>query len=309
MKVFRRLQPGVNPDIEIHGALSQARRHATSPALLGCGRGRSSTASPRSLAMLQEFMTTATDGWELAKASVRDLMAEADLHADEAGGDFAGEAAPARRRGGRGARRPRHRLRRPRRHRRGAARPARSRCCERLRRAVDVVPELADVADGLARDLHRLRRARRAARRCSASTATCTSARRCAPSTAGCSSTSRASRRPASRRAASSTPRCATSPACCARSTTPGTTASSTSAPTRNCSYRATEWSERNRDGVLRRLRRGRGQRPARADVLLRAFEADKAVYEAVYEARNRPTWLPIPLASLARLATDGGPL
>ncbi len=42
--------------------------------------------------MLQEFMTTATDGWELAKISVRDLMAEADLHAEEAGGDFAAEA-------------------------------------------------------------------------------------------------------------------------------------------------------------------------------------------------------------------------
>ncbi|MEP7180440.1 MAG: aminoglycoside phosphotransferase, partial [Pseudonocardiales bacterium] len=90
LKVFRRLQSGVNPDIEIHAALGA--RGATHVARLFGSVEADLDGGPYALAMLQEYLTTATDGWELAKISVRDLMAEADLHADEAGGDFAGEA-------------------------------------------------------------------------------------------------------------------------------------------------------------------------------------------------------------------------
>jgi maltokinase len=60
-------------------------------------------------------------------------------------------------------------------------------------------------------------------------------------------------------------------------------------------------WAARGRAALLDGYLHGS---PVDADsaILLRALELDKALYEAVYEARNRPHWLGIPLSALDRL-------
>uniref|UniRef100_UPI0015F09C12 hypothetical protein n=1 Tax=Streptomyces shenzhenensis TaxID=943815 RepID=UPI0015F09C12 len=67
---------------------------------------------------------------------------------------------------------------------------------------------------------------------------------------------------------------------------------------------RASAWAVRNRRAFIAGYASAGHEDPDCHPVLLRAFEADKAVYEAVYESRLRPDRLPIPLAALHRLAT-----
>ena len=47
------------------------------------------------------------------------------------------------------------------------------------------------------------------------------------------------------------------------------------------------------------------GLDPVRTAPLLSALELDKALYEVIYEVRNRPSWLEIPLAAVERLVAD----
>jgi maltokinase len=297
------MQPGINPDIEIHAALGEVGgKHVAR--LLGSVECEID-GEPYSLAMAQEFMRTATDGWELAKASVRDLMAEADLHAEEAGGDFAGEAW---RLGGAIAET----------HAelaeafgttaatQDAIRERAQAMRSRLDAARDVVVELNDLAAGLRElydefaettselvlqrihgDLHLgqvLRTVHRWVLIDFEGEPMAAFADRRLPDTplrdiAGMLRSFEYA----------------------------GHHRLSEGGSEAQLAYRADEWTTRNRTAFCDGYAEAAGSDPRDHSAVLRAFEADKAVYESMYETRNRPTWLAIPLASLARLAEPEG--
>ena len=69
----------------------------------------------------------------------------------------------------------------------------------------------------------------------------------------------------------------------------------------------AQAWADRNFSSFCKGYAAISGHDPREQDTLLKCYEIDKAVYEAVYESANRPTWLHIPLGAIRRLAEGKG--
>jgi maltokinase len=86
LKVFRRLHSGRNPDVEVTTALTAAGfEHLARPLV----SWRDETFD---LAFGQEFLAGGAEGWALAVTSLRDLYNGESRTPEEAGGDFAGDA-------------------------------------------------------------------------------------------------------------------------------------------------------------------------------------------------------------------------
>ena len=303
LKVFRRLEPGPNPDAEIHRALHAVGSTHIAQSLgdiTGLVDGAETT-----LGLLTQFFANSAEGWAMATASVRDLLSEGDLRADEVGGDFAAEA-----------------------HRLGGAVAA---VHGDLARAfgTDIAPheELAKILDQM-----------RAEANAAADLVPALTGHRDAILEAFDRASDHAGginlqrihgdlhlgqvlrtltgwsiidfegepAKPLEFRRAPHSP--LKDIAGMLRSfdyaarglvISPHTDAQH--------KYRAAEWAQRNRTAFCDGYAAAAGTDPRRAGSLLRAFELDKAIYEVVYEHGHRPLWEAIPLQAVVALINTGG--
>ena len=298
LKLFRRLTPGPNRDLDLHRALRRVGcAHIAEP--LGSVNGILAE-QPTVFGLLQRFMPDAAEGWAMATASVRDLMAEADLHAEEVGGDFAGEA-----------------------QRLGAAVAAvhadlgnalgvRTASAEMLAAMTDRMHRKLDATARTVPELRPYVRALHAA----FDEAGATEGQVTVQHVHGDLHLGQTLRTTGAwllidfegEPAALPEDRILPAPplrdvAGMLRSFDYAAHQMLLGQPAdRQLEFRAAEWTRRNRDAFCAGYAEA-GPDPRDQAALLRAFELEKAVYEVAYEHDNRPDWLPIPLAAIENLA------
>ena len=303
-KVFRRVAPGPNPDLEVAVALAElGSTHIAEP--YGWVETRLDGATAV-LAILSRYLRAAADGWALAATSVRDLYALVlDAAggvgvAGEAGGDFAGEAerlgvataqvhADLAEAFGTSELEPE------------AIRELAEQMFRRLDMAIAAVPELARYADMIGDAFSNLAKltepvpAQRVHGDYHLGQVMRTQTGWVVLDFEG---------EPASplaqRRARSSPLR---DVAGMLRSFDYAARHQLLTHPDRaSLTPVASDWVRRNGEAFCAGYAEAGGPDPACNAVLLRALLLDKAVYEVIYEARNRPTWLAIPLESIAEM-------
>ena len=303
LKVFRRVTPGVNPDVQIHDVLTRAGSDHVAALYGWLDTVDTETDAVIQLAMIQQFLRTASDGFELAKASVRNLFGEGDLHPHEVGGDFHGESerlgvalaethATLAREFGTSA---------------WAAAEVGDLAAAmdaRLQSAAAVVPEIEAYAASLRATFGQLRSLGELAVQRIHGDLHLGQTLRTVKGWKLVDFEGEPAKPLQERLLPDSVWRDVAgmlrsfdyAPAVVEHAAM-----ESDSEGASQRTFRGHEWSDRNREAFLHAYA-GRDLTPDERTVLA-AYEADKAVYEAVYETRNRPTWVGIPMAGIARIA------